>query len=282
MLHSQRRRPAAAIHPARSRHGRDAAAGAPTGDGRAVSAAIHASSSCRSRAECQRASGSFSRHFLTTRSSDGGESGPQRRDRRRIVLEDGPDQARARPAFERLAAGEHLVEHGAEREDSLRASASWPSSCSGAMYWTVPRIVPCAVRFAGVVGNIDWPTPLTTGVLLFASPKSSSLAPPFVSMMLPGFRSRWMMPARCAVSSADAISIAVLQRLVERQRSLREPVGQRPTVEILHDQEGRALLLADVVQRADVRMRELRDRAGFAIEPLAELRVGCECVGRGP
>ena len=36
------------------------------------------------------------------------------------------------------------------------------------------------------------------------------------------------------------------------------------------------VLLADVVQRADVRMRELRDRARLAIEALAELRVGGE------
>ena len=35
---------------------------------------------------------------------------------------------------------------------------------------------------------------------------------------------------------------------------------------------------ADVVERADVRMIELRDRARFAIEPLAELRIGGEQV----
>jgi hypothetical protein len=29
---------------------------------------------------------------------------------------------------------------------SVRASASAPSSCSGAIYWKVPRIVPCAVK----------------------------------------------------------------------------------------------------------------------------------------
>ena len=35
-------------------------------------------------------------------------------------------------------------------------------------------------------------------------------------------------------------------------------------------------MFADVVERADVRMIELRDGAGFAIEALAELRVGRE------
>ena len=54
----------AANHSARLRHGFEAAVATTVAD--VLSAAIHASSSWRSRAECQRASGSFSRHFLTT------------------------------------------------------------------------------------------------------------------------------------------------------------------------------------------------------------------------
>ena|SRR5450759_3645788 len=38
-------------------------------------------------------------------------------------------------------------------------------------------------------------------------------------------------------------------------------------------------MLADVVQGADVRVRQLRDRAGLAVEALAELRIGGEAVG---
>ena len=38
-----------------------------------------------------------------------------------------------------------------------------------------------------------------------ARPKSSSFAPLFVSITLPGLRSRWTMPCRCAASSASAI-----------------------------------------------------------------------------
>ena len=88
------------------------------------------------------------------------------------------------------------------------------------------------------------------------------------------------MPARCALSSALAISIAILQRLLERQRALRQPVRERLAFEILHDEVRGAVLLAHVVQRADVRMIELRDRARLAVEPLAELRIGGECLGR--
>jgi hypothetical protein len=65
------------------------------------------------------------------------------------------------------------------------------------------------VRLAGVVGNTDrLALPVMRADL--AKPKSSSLAPLLVSMMLPGLMSRWMIPSRCAFSTADAISIAVL------------------------------------------------------------------------
>ena len=44
-------------------------------------------------------------------------------------------------------------------------------------------------------------------VAVFASPKSISFAPVFVSMMFPGFRSRCVTPPRCAFSSPSQISI---------------------------------------------------------------------------
>ena len=39
-------------------------------------------------------------------------------------------------------------------------------------------------------------TALIVAVSGLANPKSISFAPDFVSMMLPGFKSRWMMPSR--------------------------------------------------------------------------------------
>jgi hypothetical protein len=44
--------------------------------------------------------------------------------------------------------------------------------------------------------------------------------------------------------------------------------------------DARAVVSADVVQRADVRVGELRDGAGFAIEPIAELRIRGEVALR--
>ena len=88
-------------------------------------------------------------------------------------------------------------------------------------------------------------------------------------MTLPGLMSRWMMPSRCArVERLARAPIAVRQRLGERQRPAREPRAERLAVEILHHQELDAVLLADVVERADVRMVEPRDGARLALEPL--------------
>ena len=42
---------------------------------------------------------------------------------------------------------------------------------------------------------------------------------------------------------------------------------------MLHHQEWHALVIADVVQRADVRMRELRDGTRLAVEPFANRRI---------
>ena len=94
---------------------------------------------------------------------------------------------------------------------SLRASASLPSSCSGAMYWKVPRMVPCCVRCCGdaIVGSDVAPEVCAAGARTFARPKSRSLAPLFVSMTFPGLRSRWTIPWRCALSSASAICIPI-------------------------------------------------------------------------
>ena len=72
------------------------------------------------------------------------------------------------------------------------------------------------------------------------------------------------------------------ERLVERQtsgavrREPRQPRRQRLAFEILHDEIGHAVLLTNVVQRADVWVIELADGAGLAIEAGPELGIGGE------
>ena len=73
-------------------------------------------------------------------------------------------------------------------------------------------------------------------------------------------------------------------RFVQRQpRSFRArayaPAFQRFTLHELHDEKRGAPFLADVEERADVRMGESRDGARFTVEAFAELRVGGQRLG---
>ena len=65
---------------------------------------------------------------------------------------------------------------------------------------------------------------------------------------------------------------ADFQDLLGRERTFENARGERFAFEKFHDEKVGAVLVADVVEVANVRMREGRDRAGFAIE--AGLGVG--------
>ena len=73
---------------------------------------------------------------------------------------------------------------------------------------------------------------------------------------------------------------AVTDRLVERQLAALEPVRQALALEVLHHEVLGAVLVAHVVERADVRMAQARDRARLALEPRADALVGGELVGQ--
>ena len=109
---------------------------------------------------------------------------------------------------------------------SARRSATYPRTCSGAMYAAVPRIMPAAVRVAGlvIVGELaSCCSPVADAVPSrddgLASPKSSTFTVPSDRrLMLAGLRSRCTMPASCAASSASAELLRNRQHFVERQR----------------------------------------------------------------
>jgi hypothetical protein len=84
------------------------------------------------------------------------------------------------------------------------------------MYAAVPRITPAIVACTVSVGEMEKsraaaaPAPAPLASASFASPKSSTFTCPLgVSLMLAGFRSRWMTPRSCAASSASAIWRAI-------------------------------------------------------------------------
>ena len=60
----------------------------------------------------------------------------------------------------------------------------------------------------------------------------------------------------------------VPKRLIEEERTFREPVSQRLAFQVLHHQEVGTVLAADVVQGADVWMVQRRDGSGLTLESL--------------
>jgi hypothetical protein len=69
------------------------------------------------------------------------------------------------------------------------------------------------------------------------------------------------------------------ERLIKRQRALGQSIGQGFPFEVLQHQEVGAILMPDIVERANVRVIQCRDRAGFALEALAPIRVAGDVGG---
>jgi len=72
--------------------------------------------------------------------------------------------------------------------------------------------------------------------------------------------------------------LAVLQEADHVVDAIRVPTTRAQTgqIEVLHHEEVRLALAADVVARADVRMGESRDDTGLALEALAQPGIGGE------
>ena len=62
-----------------------------------------------------------------------------------------------------------------------------------------------------------------------------------------------------------------LQNLSDWKRPFGQAVGERLPGDQFHHQVARFVFAADVVERADVRVVQLRDRAGFALETLPQV-----------
>ncbi len=71
-----------------------------------------------------------------------------------------------------------------------------------------------------------------------------------------------------------------IESLLQRDRAFTQAVGKSFAFEVLHDQVGSAVVLADVVEVTDVRMVEGGDGAGFAFEAGGEFGVGREVCGK--
>ena len=214
------------------------------------------SSRRRSCADCHRSTGSFARQSCTTWSSAGGVEGAAAESAGGTVSRIFATRLADVVASNGLRPLTISYTMQPNAQWSERASASLPWSCSGLMYCTVPTMLPREVSGDScVIEAVASATETATGCS-FASPKSSSFTPAAVSMMLPGFKSRWTMPCWCMASSASAIWMATFSASVERSAPRASRCRERLAFEILHHQEDSAILPADVVQGADVRMVE--------------------------
>ncbi len=156
---------------------------------------------------------------------------------------------------------------------SVRASASCPSSCSGAMYWKVPSTVPAVVSGFTSVGSSVEPEAPPRPAPVRARPKSRSFAPVFVSTTFPGLRSRWTMPCLCATSSAEATCAPNFTTCSSGSAPFCSRSASDSPVEQLHHQEVRVALVPDVEERADVGVVEGGDGLRLALEALAPFLV---------
>jgi hypothetical protein len=66
----------------------------------------------------------------------------------------------------------------------------------------------------------------------------------------------------------------VPKSMISRQGALRETIGKRVAFDEFHHQVVDPILLADVIERADVRVIQTRGRASFALESLAYFGIG--------
>ena len=90
--------------------------------------------------------------------------------------------------------------------------------------------------------------------------------------------SRWMMPRRVRFVERVGDLQADLDGLAQRQRPVRDPLREQLALDVLHDDEVGAGVLADVVGDGDVRRAQHRRGARLGQQPGPALRIGLERV----
>ena len=138
------------------------------------------------------------------------------------------------------------------------------------MYCNVPRIVPCAVIGSFAVGSCESGSGRSGFLLQLRQTK--------VQQLRAGLGEHDVAGLQIAMRDAFAVSLVqrvgnldgVLQHLLHRQRTFLQPLRERLAFEIFHHQKINSVLMADVVEGADVRMIQAGDRFCFALESLAQ------------
>ena len=101
----------------------------------------------------------------------------------------------------------------------------------------------------------------------FARPKSRTFAwPRLVTKTFAGLMSRWTIPLACAASSRVRNFDAQLQHLLKLDRLATDAVLQRHPVQMLHGDKRLPVLLANLVDSADVRVIQGRSSFGLPLK----------------
>ena len=177
----------------------------------------------------------------------------------RLAFEDGGDRVRHGLARERGAAGQHFVEHAAERPDVRRACRpAVPAPARGSCRRPSRGSTPAARRRRAVArGESSSVAAPLTGSRAFASPKSSTFTVPSSrTLMFAGFRSRWTIPCSCAASSASAICVAIGSASSMGMAASRDPLGERRAFDQFHHEGVQAVGVLEAVDLRDVRVIE--------------------------
>ena len=193
----------------------------------------------------------------------GGDLGVRRK-LGRLFGQDRVQRPDRRVLLESTAAGQQLVEDGAQREEVRTGSAASPRTCSGDMYPAVPITVPGSVSASP---SRSLRSPSGPARSSRARPKSRIFTiPSFVRNRFSGLRSRWTIPFRGRRRGPGELQ-GVLDGLANGQRTGVQPLAQRLAFQQLRDQIGRALVVAHVVDGQDVRVVEKAGGAGLLLEP---------------
>src|SRR5216117_3434635 len=108
--------------------------------------------------------------------------------------------------------------------------------------------------------------------MIFTCPRASS-------MMLPGLMSRCTTPRSCAKASPSATWWDV-DRVRRGERRLQQALAQVGPLEQLHRQVSEVALLAEIVGRDDVRMRELAGGLGLLEKALVVILAALGVVAQ--
>ena len=99
-------------------------------------------------------------------------------------------------------------------------------------------------------------------------------------MMFPGFQVPVDDPLPLCLVQRIGDLDGDLERLIERQRTFLQPLGERLALQVLHDQEVDPVLAADVVEGANVRVIEAGDGLGLALEALLQIGIRGDVLGQ--